>query len=99
MTRRHKFTLIVTVLALFLMGGCASLPTDFERHESHAYMDTDDTRLGKAIQAEKPAHPNQSGFLLLGNGLDAFSAGALLAQGAERSIDNRTIGINTYGFY
>ena len=89
MTRRHKFSLIVTILALFLMGGCASLPTDFERHESHAFMDTDDTRFGKAIQAEKPAHPNQSGFLLLGNGLDAFVARALLAQGAERSIDTQ----------
>ena len=89
MTHRNKFYLSVTILALFLMGGCASLPTDFERHESHAYMDTDDTRFGKAIQAEKPAHPNQSGFLLLGNGLDAFVARALLAQGAERSIDTQ----------
>ncbi len=100
MTCRHKFTLIVTILASFLMGGCASLPTDFERHESHAYMDTDDTRLGKAIQAEKPAHPNQSGFLLLGNGLDAFVARALLAQAAERSIDTQYYMIHndTVGF-
>ncbi|MEN8247158.1 MAG: phospholipase D-like domain-containing protein, partial [Thermodesulfobacteriota bacterium] len=89
MTRRYKFALIATILALFLMGGCTSLPTDFERHESHAYMDTDDTRLGKAVQAEKPAHPNQSGFFLLGNGLDAFVARALLAQAAERSIDTQ----------
>ncbi|MGB2929048.1 MAG: phospholipase D family protein, partial [Desulfobacterales bacterium] len=35
------------------------------------------------------AHPDQSGFLLLGNGLDAFVARALLAQGAERSIDSQ----------
>ena len=89
MTCRHKLTLIVTIFTSFLMGGCASLPTDFERHESHAYMDTDDTRLGKTIQAEKPAHSNQSGFLLLGNGLDAFVARALLAQSAERSIDTQ----------
>ena len=89
MTRRHKFNLSVTILALFLMGGCATLPTDFERHESHAYVDTDDTRFGKAIQAKKPAHPNQSGFLLLADGLDAFVARALLAQGAERSIDTQ----------
>ena len=89
MTRRHKFNLIVTILALFLMGGCASLPTNFERHETHAFLDTDDTRFGKAIQAKRPANPNQSGFLLLGNGLDAFVARALLAQGAERSIDTQ----------
>jgi putative cardiolipin synthase len=32
-------------------------------------------------------HAGQSGFLLLGNGLDAFVARALLAHTAERSID------------
>jgi putative cardiolipin synthase len=89
MTSKHKLTLIVTILALFLMGSCASLPKDFERHESHAFMDTDDTRFGKATHAEELAHPNQSGFLLLGNGLDAFVARILLAQGAERSIDTQ----------
>jgi phosphatidylserine/phosphatidylglycerophosphate/cardiolipin synthase-like enzyme len=71
------------------MGGCATLPTDFERIETHAYTDTGDTRCGKAGQTEKLAHPGQSGFLLLGNGLDAFVARALLAQVAERSIDTR----------
>ena len=59
MTSKHKLTLIVTILALFLMGSCASLPKDFERHESHAFMDTDDTRFGKATHAEELAHPNQ----------------------------------------
>jgi len=89
MARRYRFTFIVIILALFLMGGCASLPTDYERHDSHAFMDTDDTRFGKAIHAQKLAHPGQSGFLLLGNGLDAFVARAALAQGAERSIDTQ----------
>ncbi|MBW2239115.1 MAG: hypothetical protein JRF39_08775 [Deltaproteobacteria bacterium] len=55
------------------------MPTDFERIETHAYTDTGDTRCGKAGQTEKLAHPGQSGFLLLGNGLDAFVARALLA--------------------
>ncbi len=89
MLRQYCIHVFLVMLGLLLMGGCASLPTDFERHESHAYLDTDDTRFGKAIQAEKPAHPDQSGFLLLGNGLDAFVARALLAQGAERSIDTQ----------
>jgi putative cardiolipin synthase len=75
------------VLGSFLMHGCATLPEDFERPVSHAYMDTGDTLLGQARRDEITAHPGQSGFLLLGNGLDAFVARAVLAQTAERSID------------
>ena len=89
MTGRPKVTFIVTILVLFLMVGCASLPTDFERHESHAFMDTDNTRFAKAIQKRKLDHPDQSGFFLLINGLDAFVARALLAQVAQRSIDTQ----------
>ncbi|OPX35565.1 MAG: hypothetical protein B1H11_08990 [Desulfobacteraceae bacterium 4484_190.1] len=77
----------MAILALFLIGGCATLPKDFDRPESYAYTDTDDTLFGKAHRDEMVAHPGQSGFLLLGSGLDAFVARVLLAQGAERSID------------
>ena len=75
------------LLALFLVGGCASLPENFERPVSHAYADTEDTSFGRDSRDEKAAHPGQSGFLLLGNGLDAFVARAVLAHHAERSID------------
>ena len=34
-------------------------------------------------------HPGESGYLLLGNGLDAFVARVVLAQRAERSIDTQ----------
>ncbi len=82
-----KIIHLMAILALFLIGGCATLPTDFDRPESYAYTDTDDTSFGKARRHEMLAHPGQSGFLLLGSGLDAFVARVLLAQGAERSID------------
>ena len=82
-----KIIHLVAILALLLIGGCATLPTDFDRPESNAYTDTDDTSFGKARRDEMLAHPGQSGFLLLGSGLDAFVARALLAHGAERSID------------
>jgi putative cardiolipin synthase len=78
---------LVAILALLLIGGCATLPKDFERPESFAYTDTDDTLLGKARLHEKEVHPGKSGFMVLGSGLDAFVARALLAQSAERSID------------
>jgi putative cardiolipin synthase len=87
MTNFIKIEHLVAILALLLIGGCATLPKDFARPASFAYTDTDDTLLGKARLHEKEAHPGQSGFLLLGNGLDALVARALLANGAERSID------------
>jgi len=42
------------------MSGCATLPKDFDRPESYAYSDTDDTRLGRARHEETLAHPGQS---------------------------------------
>lgn len=75
------------LLSLLLAGGCATLPDNSERVESHAFTDTRDTRLAEARRAEMEAHPGQSGFFLLARGLDAFVARALLADAAERSID------------
>ena len=75
------------VLTIFFVGGCATLPKDFERPVSYAYTDTDDTYLGKARKDEILAHPGQSGFYLLGNDLDAFVARGLMVSKAERSID------------
>jgi putative cardiolipin synthase len=83
----RNIAVIITIL--LMVGGCASLPTDFERIVTHAYTDTDNTRLGQSSQAEKLAHPGQSAFHLLNNGLDAFVARAALAQVAERSIDTQ----------
>ena len=73
--------------ALLAVAGCASLPENVERRTSHAYTDTDDTPLGQARRDEIRRHPGESGFLLLGNGLDAFVARSVLANAAERSID------------
>jgi putative cardiolipin synthase len=70
-----------------VLVGCASLPTDFERPESHAFHDTGTTTLGQKIQKIAADHPGKSGFHLLGNGLDAFVARVVLAHFAERSID------------
>jgi microsomal dipeptidase-like Zn-dependent dipeptidase len=33
----------VLVFIVFVMGGCATLPTDFQRLESHAFSETGDT--------------------------------------------------------
>lgn len=84
---RQALGRIAIFLFLLLMGGCATLPKDFKKPESHAFSDTAGTRIGKAFRERVEAHPGKSGFLLLGNGLDAFVARAVLAEAAERSID------------
>jgi putative cardiolipin synthase len=74
-------------MAILGLGGCATLPENLDRATSYAVDATHDTRLGRLEQAQKDAHPEQSGFLLLDDGLDAFLARAVLAELAERSID------------
>ncbi|MDX2497237.1 MAG: phospholipase D family protein [Desulfobacterales bacterium] len=79
---------LLAALTLFMIVGCAAtLPTNFDRPESYALTDTDDTDLGRARVAEQAAHPGKSGFYLLDDGLDAYVARAVLARRAERSID------------
>jgi putative cardiolipin synthase len=88
---RNKFPLNVSCLLfislLFLMGGCASLPPNSANPETYALQDTTDTRLGKKYLELEKGHAEKSGFLLLGKGLDAFTARMVLAQDADRSID------------
>jgi putative cardiolipin synthase len=78
---------IVILLTLLVLGGCAVVPENAGRIESRAYADTRDTALGKLSRERSGGHPGQSGFRLLGSGLDAFVARAVLAQRAERGID------------
>ena len=75
------------VVAILIIVGCATLPKDFERPESYALTDTEDTTFGRSRVAEKAAHPGKSGFYVLSNGLDAFVARTVLSHRAERSID------------
>jgi putative cardiolipin synthase len=77
------------MMLLLVAGGCATLPDNVLREASTAYLDTQDTRIGRRVQTEMQMHPGESGYLLLGNGLDAFVARILLAQFAERSIDTQ----------
>lgn len=70
-----------------LLSGCASLPADFEKPESHALSDTADTRLGRIRADDIKAHDGKSGAYLLSNGLDAFVARVALAQMAQKSLD------------
>jgi len=63
------------------------LPDNAERRRSSAMADGESTQLGKGFHQDLAKHPGRSGVFLLGNGLDACVAHALLARRAERSID------------
>lgn len=77
----------IVLVVLSALSGCATLPENINRVESHAYTDTQNTRLGRIVKDNAGNHTGKSGFRLLGRGIDAFLARAVLAQLADRSID------------
>ena len=80
----------IALLGLLALGGCASLPDNTQRTESLHVTDTGDTRMGQLVEKRMPEHAEgESGYLVLGSGLDAFVARAVMAQQAERSIDTQ----------
>lgn len=84
----HQFFLIILALTLLLFGNaCGSLTRVFDRHATYAYADTQETVPASGFHERAAAHLGESGFHLLGNGLDAFVARVALARMAERSID------------
>ena len=87
MYRRGIIIQFLATLLILMIAGCATLPKNFYKSPSYAFTHTDNTIIGIALRDKIKAHPGQSGFLPLGNGLDAFVARALFAHYAERSID------------
>ncbi|WP_374439457.1 phospholipase D family protein [Pseudomonas panipatensis] len=71
------------LLALLLLGGCASAPMPTPSHALPARG----TPLGDAVQQLTMAHPGASGFRLLPSSSDAFLARAELIRAAQRSLD------------
>ncbi|MFV9616376.1 MAG: phospholipase D family protein [Gammaproteobacteria bacterium] len=78
---------LVSLILPSLLSGCASLPENTGRTESHAFTDTQNTLLGKKVQEYRNQGKTEDGFVLLSSGLDAFVARAALAESAERSLD------------
>jgi putative cardiolipin synthase len=87
MTLRRWFAAIPAIALTLLMTGCASLPPQSGRTETHALTDTASTRLGTAFAASEAAHPGDNAFHLLSNGMDALIARVMLSEAAERTLD------------
>ena len=81
------------VSALFfimaLLSGCSSLPNNTQT-PSYFKTNTSDTLLAQSVKSQRAkegVRADQSGMVLLGNGVDAFVARAALAQLAEKTLD------------
>ncbi|WP_178081869.1 phospholipase D family protein [Pseudomonas sp. FW300-N1A1] len=75
---------LLLVLLLTLMSGCASL--DVAREPSQA-LPASESSFGRLIQAQAAAYQGRSGFRLLSDSGEAFSARAELIRQAQRSLD------------
>lgn len=87
MTGKYLTNLIFVVVTILLETGCASLPENINNSPSFAYHNTNNTRLGKAVQPLIKNHTPKSGVFPLVNGVNAFTARYMLAKAAEQTID------------
>ena len=74
-------------LAAALISRVNTLPSLENRSVSTAFVDTADTRLGRAIKSRIDAHPGRCGIYSLTDPRQAFAARMHLANVAERSLD------------
>ncbi len=82
----NKWYLLLLIFYV-LLTGCASPPYGETRVNSNAYTQTDDTRLGRAVQRASQNHSGQSGFTPLDSGVVAFASRMVLAEAAQTSLD------------
>jgi putative cardiolipin synthase len=78
---------LAALLFLLLLGACASLPTDYAKEPGNAIRDTGDTQLADKIRPLLAAHPGESGFYMLSDGIEAMAARLLLIQQTDVAID------------
>lgn len=79
--------LLTTDAALLVLADCSTRPDHSDCPVSHAHEESQDTRIGRRTSRPDAKHPRTSGFSLRNDSLDAFVAGAVLTDAAERSID------------
>ena len=79
--------LMVIAAAVLLIGGCARLPDNSGRSTSFAVQPVEDSPIYQETLKVLGADSEENGYLLLGDGLDAFVARAVLAKLAVQSID------------
>ena len=86
---RTEARLLHLLLMLFaaMSVGCASLPENTNPEEVYSVVAPPGAKLSKLALDNTPAETQQSAFILLSDGTDAFVARMALASAAETSID------------
>ncbi|MEA3492751.1 MAG: phospholipase D family protein [Campylobacterota bacterium] len=82
----QKNMIAIITLILFL-SGCVSLPKEYLRTSSSAFIDYKSTKIGRLFEEEAAKHPGKSGFKLIPYGQDAFTARIAMARLAQKSLD------------
>jgi putative cardiolipin synthase len=85
--KRGTSPLPIALAVSMLCSACATVDFDVAKTVTHAQERSDETYLGGQVRALEAGHPGKSGFVLLQDGIQAFSARLLLSRRAERSID------------
>jgi phosphatidylserine/phosphatidylglycerophosphate/cardiolipin synthase-like enzyme len=101
---RPVLFLVICLLWLLSLGGCAGLPKDVDRPFSVAWQAPEQTRLGKmAEQADRAGaaaltasggKAPRSGFFLLDKPAAAFNSRLALIEAAERTLDIQSYAIH-----
>jgi putative cardiolipin synthase len=78
---------VAAAVVFIALQGCAGLPSLDDRTTSHRFEDTNDSRLGRALQPQLRGRGGDSGLIKLAGGQDAFAARIHLADAADRSLD------------
>ena len=78
---------LLVLLSVILSIGCTTLPTHIERTPSQAFQDSASTTLGQLVAEPAREHTDESGFMVLDSGKEAFTARIALADTVERSLD------------
>ncbi len=72
---------------LFILNSCASLPPNIDTPKTYALQDTENTAFGRNSQRVTQGTSLDSGFFLLSDGLDVYTARIAIIRHAERSVD------------
>ncbi|AWV06072.1 phospholipase D family protein [Marilutibacter maris] len=92
MGRKSRFFLVgvgalLMSALLFVLLGCTTLPPHPGGPAVAALPAGEGTRLDEVVQPALDAHPGQSGFHLVSDGVAAFALRGLSGRAAERSLD------------
>ncbi|MGE8068881.1 phospholipase D family protein [Pseudomonas sp. NPDC089569] len=81
---RVRKSLLALVIAASFLGGCANFDV---QHEPSQALPASASAFGRSVQAQAAPHAGQSGFRLLPDSTEAFTARAELVRNAQSSLD------------